>query len=56
MMPLRSEVRTFANAAEALMSPARETTLNADEIDMVRLYLKALDAMVVKDTLELVET
>ena len=31
------------------MSPAR-ATLNADEIDMVRLYLKALDAMVVTDT------
>jgi hypothetical protein len=49
MMPIRSEVREFANVSEALMSPAR-ATLNMDEIDMVRLYLKALDAMVVKDT------
>ena len=55
MLPIRSEVRAFANVAEALLSPAR-ATLNADEIDMVRLYLKALDAMVVTDTSGSVET
>ena len=55
VLPIRSEVRAFANVAEALLSPAR-ATLNADEIDMVRLYLKALDAMVVTDTSGSVET
>ena len=55
MLPIRSEVRAFANVAETLMSPAR-ATLNADEIDMVRLYLKALDAMVETDTSGSVET
>ena len=38
------------------MSPTRDIALNADEIDMVRLYLKALDAMVVTATSGSVET
>ncbi len=49
MMPLCPQVRTFVDAAEAFLSPAPSTqALNADELDMIRLYLCDLEDMTTK--------
>ena len=51
MLPLCPEIRGFVDAAEALLSPTQATVaLNKDEVEIVRLYLKAIDAKVAKDT------
>jgi hypothetical protein len=50
MMALRPQVRTFIDAAETLLSSEKPAvTLNADEIDMIQLYLKALTELAVND-------
>lgn len=50
MLPLRPHVRTFIEAAETLLKPIQPIPgLNWDELAMMRLYLRDLDAMVLKD-------